>query len=146
MDMSSKFLQFMFSKRSLPVVIVLVLAGLLIAFNSSGVGNPPDKFQLIFQQVTDMLEAAHYSPKKVDDVFSQNIHKKYLEALDPDKNIFLQSDLKELKKFETTIDDELHGAPIAYFYAVDQIYAKRTKEVAAYYPELLQNPFQFTTA
>lgn len=97
MSMSSKFLQFMFSKRSLPVVIVLVLASLLIAFNSSGVGNPPDKFQLIFQQVTDMLEAAHYSPKKVDDVFSQNIHKKYLEALDPDKNIFLQSDLKELK-------------------------------------------------
>jgi len=134
----------MFSKRFLPVVIVLVLSGLLITFNSSGIGNPPDKYQLIFQQVADMLEAAHYSPKKVDDVFSQNIHKKYLEALDPDKNIFLQADLKELKKFETTIDDELHGAPIAYFYAVDQIYTKRTKEVAAYYPELLQNPFQFT--
>ncbi len=142
--MSSKFLQFMFSKKSLPVVIVLVLAGLLLTFNSSGIGNPPEKYQLIFQQVADMLEAAHYSPKKVDDVFSQNIHKKYLEALDPDKNIFLQTDLRELKKFETSIDDELHGAPIAYFYAVDQVYAKRTKEVAAYYPELLQNPFQFT--
>ena len=142
--MSSKFLQFMLSKRSIPVVIAFILAGTLIAFNSSGIGNPPDKYQLIFQQVTDMLETAHYSPKKVDDLFSQNIHKKYLEALDPDKNIFLYADLRELKKYETTIDDELHGAPIAFFYAVDEIYIKRTKEVAGYYPSFLQNAFQFS--
>lgn len=134
----------MLSKRSLPVVIVFVLTGILLAFNSSGIGNPPDKYQLIFQQVTDMLEVAHYSPKKVDDVFSQNIHKKYLEALDPDKNIFLYADLKELKKYETSIDDELHGSPIAFFYAVDEIYLKRTREVSGYYSSLLQNPFQFS--
>ena len=72
----------MFSKKSLPVVIVLVLSGLLITFNSSGIGNPPDKYQLIFQQVTDMLEAAHYSPKKVDDVFSQNIDNGRAEIAD----------------------------------------------------------------
>ncbi len=134
----------MFSKKSIPVVIVFVVTGLLIAFNSSGIGNPPDKYQLIFQQVTDMLEAAHYSPKKIDDAFSQNIHKKYLDALDPDKNIFLYSDLRELKKYETTIDDELHGAPIAFFHAVDAIYLKRAKELAAIYPALLQTAFQFS--
>ena len=143
--MSSKFLQFMFSKRSLPIVLVFLVAGILFTFNTSGIGNPPDKYEVILQQVTDMLEAAHYNPKKVDDEFSKNIFKKYLEALDPDKSIFLLSDIKDLKKYETIIDDEMHGAKIQFFYAVDAVYTKRVNELNSQYPSLLSSPFQFST-
>ena len=135
----------MFSKRSLPLVVVFVLTGFLIAFGSTSLINPPDKYQVIFTQVTDMLEVAHYSPRKIDDEFSKNIFKKYLDALDPDKNLFIANDIKELRKFETSIDNELHGAPIQFFYAVDQIYLKRINEANTMYPELLQTPFQFTS-
>ena len=96
--MSSKIVRFMLSKRSLPVVVLLIVLGFLFTFNSSGIGNPPDKYQVILQQVTDMLELVHYSPKKINDDFSKSIFNKYLEALDPEKNMFLQSDIKELKK------------------------------------------------
>jgi carboxyl-terminal processing protease len=143
--MSSKFLQFMFSKRSLPIVLVFLVAGFLFTFNTSGIGNPPDKYELILQQVTDMLEVAHFNPKKVDDEFSKNIFKKYLEALDPDKSIFLSSDVQSLKKYETVIDDEMHGAKIQFFHAVDAIYTKRVNELNSLYPSLLANPFQFNS-
>jgi carboxyl-terminal processing protease len=143
--MSSKFIRFMLSKRSLPIVFFFVITGFLIAFNSSGIGNPPDKFQLIFKQVTEMLEYAHYSPKKIDDEFSKNIFKKYIEAIDPDKNIFISSDIKELSKYETLIDNELHGESFGFFYAVENIFRKRIKEVNDLYPDLLKSPFQFTT-
>lgn len=142
--MSSKILRFMLSKRSLPVVIVLILTGFLIAFNTSGLSTPPDRHQLIFQQVADLLESAHYSPKKIDDAFSKSIFKKYLETLDPEKNIFLLSDIKELKKYELSIDDELHGAPIQFFYAVDQLYTKRIKELNGIVLDWLSQPFSFT--
>jgi carboxyl-terminal processing protease len=135
----------MVSKKSLPLVIVLIVAGFLLAFNSLGFGNPPDKYQQIFMQVTEMLEEAHYNPKKVDDEFSKKIFNKYMETLDPDKNIFLAGDIKDLKKFELSIDDELHGSPIQFFYAVDAIFLKRGKELSAIMPELFQNPFQFNT-
>lgn len=135
----------MVSKKSLPLVLVLLVAGFLIAFNSSGFGNPPDKYQQIFIQVTEMLEAAHYNPKKVDDDFSRKIFMKYLESLDPDKNIFLASDIRDLKKYEATIDDELHGAPIQFFHAAELLYMKRGKELSAMMPELFQQPFQFNT-
>lgn len=135
----------MVSKKSLPLVVVLIVAGFLIAFNSSGFGNPPDKYQQIFVQVTEMLEAAHFNPKKVDDEFSRKIFNKYIETLDPDKNIFLAGDIKELKKFELSIDNELHGSPIQFFYAVDAIFLKRGKELSAIMPELFQNQFQFNT-
>ncbi len=133
----------MFSKKSLPIVFLLIFAGSLIAFNSSGFGNPPDKFHVIFTQVAEMLEVAHYNPKKIDDNFSKDIFKKYIETIDPDKNIFIASDIKELKKFETTIDDELHGSPFQFFYAVDAIFNKRIKELNAFYPQILENSFQF---
>lgn len=141
--MPNQFLKNMFSKRSLPLVVVFVLAGFLIAFGSTRLINPPDKYQVIFTQVAEMLEVAHYSPKKIDDEFSKNIFKKYLEALDPNKDLFLATDIKDLKKFESTIDNELHGSPIQFFYAVEQVYLKRINEVNAFYPSLLQSPFQF---
>lgn len=133
----------MVSKKSLPIVIVLVVAGFLIAFNSSGLVNPPGKYEQIFVQVTEMLEAAHYNPKKVDDEFSKKIFTKYIETLDPDKNVFLAADIKELKKYELSIDDELHGSPIQFFYALDALYLKRGRELAALMPALFQEPFQF---
>ncbi len=135
----------MVSKKSLPIVLVLVVAGFLIAFNSSGLVNPPGKYEQIFVQVTEMLEAAHYNPKKVDDEFSKKIFSKYIETLDPDKNVFLAADIKELKKFELSIDDELHGAPVQFFYAIDALYLKRGRELADLMPVLFQQSFQFQT-
>lgn len=134
----------MFSRKTLPFLVLLLIGGLLFAVKSTGLINPPDKYQQIFQEVTELLEQAHFSPKKIDDAFSKDIFRKYLAALDDDRNIFLQSDIRELKKFETRIDDELHGAPIQFFYAVDQIYQKRIKEVSETYKEILRQPFVYT--
>lgn len=133
----------MFSKKSLPLVLVFLVAGFLFTFNSSGIGNPPDRYELILQQVTDMLEVAHFSPKKIDDEFSKNIFNKYLEAIDPDKSILLASDVQSLKRFETTIDDEMHGAKIQFFHAVEALYMKRVNELNTLYPGWLSMPFQF---
>jgi carboxyl-terminal processing protease len=130
-------------KKSFPVLLVVLFASMLIAFSTNGHLPPTDKYQKIFQEVTEILEHAHFSPKKIDDAFSREVFRKYLASLDPDKNIFLQSDIRELKKFETRIDDELHGAPIQFFYAADQIYKKRIVEVSEYYKDILQQPFNF---
>ena len=141
-----KIADMMFSRKSLPVLAVLLLGGLLFAVNTTGLINPPDKYQQIFQEVTELLEEAHFSPKKIDDAFSKAIFRKYLAALDDDRNIFLQSDIRELKAYETRIDDELHGAPIQFFYAVDQIYQKRVKEVSEIYKEFLKQPFTYNAS
>jgi carboxyl-terminal processing protease len=143
--MLGKTIRYMFNKRSLPVLLAVAIAGILIAFTSNGLDNPPSKYEKIFQQVAEMLEDNHYSPQKIDDKFSKAIFKKFLGNLDPDKNIFLQSDIRELKKYEALIDDELHGAPIQFFPAVDAIYQKRLNEVANYHKDILASPFSYVT-
>lgn len=137
----------MFSKRTLPVLILFVCAGLIVAFNTFGWGgNPAGKYEKILHNVGDMLKEVHYSPKKIDDEFSKVLFKKFLtdRFVDESKNILLQSDIQTLKKFETKLDDEILGANVVFVPAVSEIIHNRLPEVALLYKEFLSKPFDFT--
>ncbi len=134
----------MFNKKSLPVVLVIFVAGIFAAFQTIGLGKPPaTKYEKILRQVGVMLEQGHYSPKKIDDAFSKEIFSKYLEAIDPEKQIFLKSDVAQLRQFENKIDDEIHGSPLQSFQAISDVYAKRLLEYLAAYKGILDKPFNF---
>ncbi|GGH71417.1 carboxyl-terminal processing protease [Filimonas zeae] len=100
--------------------------------------------QQLLATVGYILEQKHYDPKVIDDSFSREIFKKYIESLDPEKNVFLASDIQSLQKFQTTIDDEIHGAPLAFFIAAGDIYTKRMGEVTTLYKQVMAKPFDFT--
>src|ERR1700741_2347262 len=139
--------RYMFTKRNLPVVILLLGAGLFLAFNSLGIGgNPPTKYEKILHNVGEMLKEIHYSPKKIDDEFSKTIFKKFLtdRYVDENKNILLQSDIQQLKKFETKLDDEILGGPVQFVPALSEIVKKRVLETELLYKEYLSKPFEFT--
>ncbi|MGL1260124.1 hypothetical protein ACSTK8_25435, partial [Vibrio parahaemolyticus] len=70
--------------------------------------------------------------------------KKYLEELDGDKVIFSVKDVEALKKYETYLDDEIHGSEIKFVPAVSIIYDKRVNEIIQQYKEILSKPFDFT--
>jgi carboxyl-terminal processing protease len=138
----------MFSRKSLPVILLLLFAGLVVGFRSLGWGggNPPTKYERILHNIGEMLTQIHYSPKDIDDEFSKDIFIKYLgEKVDPQKNVFLQSDIDELKKkFETSLDDEILGGKVEFVPAVSVIYKKRILECEQYYKDALVKPFDFT--
>lgn len=132
--------------RRLPFVILLVLVGSFFAFKSSWANpNPPGKYEKIIQLVSQMLTHVHFSPKSIDDNFSQKVLAKYLDDLDGEKNIFLKSDVASLKeKFGNRIDEELNGAKVESFIAVSNIFNERTKQSEAWTKEILAKPFDFT--
>lgn len=135
----------MFNKKTLPFVIAVIVTGIFITFQTIGLDNPPSKYERILRQVGTMLEQGHYQPKKIDDAFSREVFKKYIESLDPEKQFFLQSDIQALKLYETKIDDEIKGAPFESFQAINKIYQKRTEEYFDTYKDILSKPFNFTT-
>ena len=136
----------MFRKRNLPVVLLLLCAGLIVAFRSLGFGNgtPPTKYEKILHHVGEMLSQIHYSPKKINDDFSKTIFKKFLKETDEQKNIFLVSDIDQLRKYETKLDDELLGGPVEFVPAVSVIFRKRMLETEQFYKDILSKPFEFT--
>ncbi len=132
--------------KRLPIVILMVVAGLFLAFQTLGTNtkNPPDKYEKILKLVGQMLTEAHYSPQQVNDDFSKKVFKKYINDLDPEKNMFLASDIASLKsKYETKIDDEIKGAPVTFFKGAGDVFNIRMEEAAAYCTELLAKPFDF---
>lgn len=137
------------SKKFIPVLLILILGGLFIAYGVMGNSDkknddPKAKYQRILRNVGIVLEQGHYSPKKIDDKFSQEVLTKFQESLDPDKYIFLQKDIDAFKKYGNTIDDEIHGAPIESFYTISNTYLLRTDEISKIYKEVLTKPFDFT--
>ena len=92
-----------------------------------------------------MLSQAHYSPQDINDDFSKKVFKKFIADLDPDKNMYLQSDMDALNKYETKIDNEIKGSPVEFFLSAGKIFNKRMEESAVMYNDLLAKPFDFTT-
>lgn len=135
----------MFSKKSLFILLVLIIGGgVFYAVQSSSARKvPTNRYERILVLVGEMLEEGHFSPKKIDDKFSKEVFDRFIKRLDPDKTYFLASDIEQFKKFETKIDDEIHGAPLQSFYAINEVYKKRVEEASAIYKELLQKPFDF---
>ena len=133
--------------KRLPIVILMIVAGSFLAFQTMGTGTkkPPTKYEEILKLVGEMLTQAHYNPKDINDAFSKRIFQKYFSDLDPEKNIYLKSDVEALqKKYETRIDDEIKGAPVEFFLAAGKTFNVRMEEAAAVCNEILAKSFDFT--
>ena len=55
----------------------------------------PEKDKMLLELLTFVIERGHYNPAVIDDSFSKGVYKAYIEALDPSKRFFLQSDIDE---------------------------------------------------
>ena len=137
----------MFSKKSLPIILLLLLGGsIFYAVQSSSTRKEPGtRFERILQLVGEFLEEGHFNPKKIDDKFSKEVYTKFLKSLDPDKTYFLEPDIAKFKTLELKIDDEIHGAKLESFYLFNAIYKQRVEEASLLYKEILQKPFDFST-
>jgi carboxyl-terminal processing protease len=142
------FIQFMKTRKGILLLIAIAFGGLFIAFTHTGFSNNDDTKQeqrkKLLAAVGMLLEKQHYSPKAINDDFSKQVFSKFLEELDGEKNIFLQSDIQSFKKHEATIDDEIHGSEIKFTQVVGAVYDKRLPEVVELYKEILAKPFNFT--
>lgn len=142
-----KFKQFMKSRKGLVLTALVLFGSLFIAFRSINGTDSNEKIaqqQKLLNTVGALLEQQHYSPQKINDEFSRKIFKSYLSQLDGDKSIFIDADVNAVKKFETTIDDEIHGASIQFQPAVSAIYEKRVAETMLYYKDILSKPFDYS--
>ena len=134
------------SKKFLPVLLVLTIASLFVAFQTQGRAgdNPKTKNEKILRNVGLLLEQGHYSPKNINDSFSKQVLNRFVKDLDEDKSIFLQSDIDSFTKYQNRVDDEIHGAKLESFYAINDSYTRRLNQASQYFTDILSKPFDFT--
>ena len=126
-------------KIILPIIIV---AGMLFGFQ---IANKPDpeKDKVLIGLVRYALKQGHYEPHLINDEFSEKVFTDFIDALDPYKRFFIQTDIEEFSKFKTLIDDQIKSEDLTFYNVVMERFDQRVLESQSFYREILQSPFDF---
>ncbi len=135
-----------FMKRNYKVLLLIVAISLgLFAFTSSlKPKGDPEKDKMLLELLTFVIERGHYDPAVIDDKFSKGIYKDYIEALDPSKRFFLQSDIDEFTPFETQLDDQIKNKDLSFFNLTYTRLMQRIQESKQFYKDVLAKPFDYS--
>jgi carboxyl-terminal processing protease len=99
--------------------------------------------RLVYGLLSDSRYA--YRPLALDDALSQDIFKRYLDALDPSKMFFTAADVAKFSRYKTGLDDAIKSGKLDPAYAIFAMYKQRVAERSAYSRGLLkQDIFTFT--
>ena len=125
------------------LALVLLFAAASCSFTTKTF-NDPNKDKTLIELITYVLQNGHYDAKNVDDSFSAEVYKDYLEAIDPLKRYFYASDIEEFQKYENLIDDEIKNSEINFFDLTHARLVERMGEAEGLYREILGKPFDFS--
>ncbi|MHA6247089.1 carboxy terminal-processing peptidase [Pontibacter sp. CAU 1760] len=120
---------------------MILLTGSFIFYSRDNA--PEGKNQILIKALMQGLSSGHYQPEKIDDAFSQKVFDLYLDRLDFNKKFLLASDVQNLRKYRTSLDEQLRQGSLEFFDISADLIAQRIKESEAYYKEILEKPFDF---
>jgi len=127
--------------------INIFLVSILIAFASCSFTSKsfdnPDKDKLLMQLVTYLLEEGHFEPKDINDTFSEGVYESFLNQVDPFKNYFYQSDIKEFEAYKTDLDDQILKHDVGFFNLVYKRLLTRIEDSRNVYKQVLEVPFDY---
>ncbi|MEM0543723.1 carboxy terminal-processing peptidase [Flavobacterium sp. j3] len=133
-----------FMKRNYKVILIIAaLSVALWSFIPNEKASDPEKDKLLIELLTFVIEKGHYSPSEIDDSFSKGVYKDYINALDPSKRFFLQSDIDEFSKYETQLDEQIKDRELTFFELTYNRLVKRMNETESYYKDALAEPFDY---
>lgn len=129
----------MFKKFSLNTLLLFIpLTSLVFCFNSPK--NDDDKMSTIMISVKNTLSYLHYSPKPINDAYSQEVYKHYFEMVDASKRYFMQSDMAEFAQHKTKLDDYLNQGDLRFYkLTIDRLY-ERVDQIDKITQDILSKP------
>lgn len=104
---------------------------------------PTPTNQKTFYYVLNLLKNYHYQPQALADV-AGDIHREYLDLLDPNHLYFLASDVADFQKYQNNLLD-LRKENLEVPFAIHNVYTQRAEALHHWTIERLQKPFDLTT-
>jgi carboxyl-terminal processing protease len=122
-----------------PAAALLVL--LLAAGQARGLpGRPDAAFGLAATRVVELLETRHIDAAPLDDARSGLLFDGFLDALDPSRLHFLESDVEDFAASRNILDDRLRAGDLGFFADVFARFALRVDERLADVRALVAEP------
>ena len=111
--------------------------------------SPPPELKPTQQQAqtarlaAEVLSRYHYRTLPLDDALSERILGQYLKSLDSEKLFFVQTDIDQLARFRTVLDDAIIKEDLGAPFAIFNLYAQRVFERYSHARGLLREGFDF---
>ncbi|WP_112943494.1 MULTISPECIES: carboxy terminal-processing peptidase [unclassified Rhizobium] len=96
------------------------------------------------QLSAQFLTRYSYRPVALDDSLSVKIMDRFIKSLDPDRMIFLQSDINTFMADSTKIDDAIKKEDLKLPFSIFNVYEQRIVDRMTYARDLLKKGFDFT--
>ncbi|WP_094751997.1 carboxy terminal-processing peptidase [Psychromonas sp. CD1] len=97
----------------------------------------------VAKRVSDLYSRSHYKYILLDDALSAQIFNRYIEVLDYNRQIFMQSDIDTLKQYQYRLDDDLKKGQLTDIYQIFQLNLQRRYERFSYALTLLDKEIKF---
>jgi len=97
----------------------------------------------VAKRVSDLFSRSHYKYMPLDNTLSQKVFDRYIEQLDFNKQIFMQSDIDAMKVYQFTLDDNLKFGQLDPIYQIYQLNLTRRYERYTYALSLLDHEITF---
>jgi carboxyl-terminal processing protease len=135
-------MDFKIVKEMLKKILLVTFTAAVLACHASpkpqpmvqGMSNivPDEKQALVCKEIVALIENYNYKKIKVNDSISSLVLDKYIKELDPYKNYFLASDIKEFEKFRFTLDDDFRIGDLNAPFYIFNVYLKRYNEFLSF--------------
>ncbi len=131
-------------RRNYKLLVLLLLFAAASCSFTTKTFNDPNKDKTLIELIAYVLKNGHYDAKEIDDSFSEQVFKDYLEGVDPLKRYFYASDMEEFGAYKDLIDDQIKNSEINFFDLTHERLMKRMAEAEDMYKDILSQPFDFS--
>ncbi len=107
--------------------------------------TPLAEHPIEMQYISSLLNQFHYRKAPLNDSLSSVVFENYLEALDPGKMYFLQSDVEYFEKYRYDIDDHFKTGKLEFAYQLFHVRRERAINRMNYVTDLLDTEMDFNS-
>jgi len=127
----------------LAILLIFISIGQVSATSQKQL-EPLPKHSLSTIMITKFVDQLHYSQVRLNDDQSAEIFDEYLKTLDPNRNIFTQSDIDQFTQYISSFDDALLMGDLSSAFTMFQKFNERRIERANYALQRLEQEFDFS--
>lgn len=132
--------------KSMRIWFIAAITGLLAYVGSHALRSQADldREKLILHAIVELLNQQHFRLVNLDDAFSHKVFHLYLDRIDGMKRFLTQADLDQLDNFQDSLDDHIRQKDLRFFDLSARLIEAGIAKPRAWYPEILDKPFDFT--
>jgi len=130
--------------KNFKIAILICLIAITSCSFTTKTFDDPNKDKLLLELISYVLDQWHYSPKDINDNFSEQVFDDFINSVDPLKRYFYKSDINDFKKHKTQIDDQIKNKDLTFFNLVYERLMERMEEGETLSLAIIEKPFDYS--